>query len=151
MPNYIIPIIIAFVIVCVFACVWLGKYDSCTVRDISKDEEEESIEAFGNRITIEKSNVRISTRPEEPKPYSDETHFYFKGKNMPTIAKGNYLPLIPIIIDGNQRLRFTTKNGFEGIMKLIDLETAVYYPPVPPSPPVDRHYETLKTKDSTNG
>jgi hypothetical protein len=77
---------------------------------------------------------------EHPRPYSDETHFYFKGNHIPTIAKGNYLPLIPVVIEGTQMLRITTKYGYQGIIKLIELESAIYYP-----------NETNAIKNSSNG
>jgi len=43
----------------------------------------------------------------------------------------------------HQMLRITTRQGFQGIIKLIELENAVYYPAV--------KTETAKTKDSSNG
>ncbi len=134
--EYIIPIVLVIAVLVAFSFVWFKKSEP-------SEDQEESIEVFADRIIVERSNVRTPTRPEEPDPYFDETHFYFKGSSSPVIAMGNYLPLIPVVCDGNQRLRYTTKNGLEGIMKLSDLERAIYFPAVDP--------ETLKTKDSSNG
>lgn len=139
-------IVIVIIIVLVLLYAWSDAIKLFKKSDKIDDSIEQTVEELQAKIREKYSKpiTHISNFIiEEPKPYSDETHFFFKGKNIPTIAKGNYLPLIPVVIDGNQRLRFTTKSGFDGIMKLIDLETAVYYPAV--------ETETLKTKDSTNG
>ena len=132
--EYIIPIVLVIAVLVAFSFVWFKKSEP-------SEDQEESIEVFADKIIV--GNASWRNPPPNPKPYFDETHFYFKGSSSPVIAMGNYLPLIPVVCDGNQRLRYTTKNGLEGIMKLSDLERAIYFPAVDP--------ETLKTKDSTNG
>jgi len=129
--QYIIPIIVVITVLVAFSFVWFNKSEP---SERPQNEHEEFMQ-------------RVLKKIEENKP-SDETHFYFKGKSACVVGKGNYLPLIPIILDGNERLRIKTKHGFESIIVLDQLEQAIYYPQLPK---LDIVPETLKTKDSNNG
>lgn len=129
--QYIIPIVLVIAVLVAFSFVWFKKSEP---SEKPKSEHEEFMQRVLNRMEENKS--------------SDETHFYFRGKSACLVGKGNYLPLIPIILDGNERLRITTKHGFESIIVLNELEQAIYYPVLPK---LVFDTETLKTKDSTNG